>query len=163
MQVHERAKQRPAQSWPMRDRGVDVSDAGDTGLHEVERLLPQRCLQAVGDVARDLSAQMDRVLAYRAIEVQRSLDRIQRSLFAAAHLDEWNEVRRVERMAEHDALRVARTCVLELADRDRRRARGQQRVGWRGLVEAAEEISLDVEPLGAILLREAGVGDRVFR
>ena len=40
---------------------------------------------------------------------------------------------------------------------------GQQRIGWRGLVEAAEEIPLDVEPLGAILLHEAGVGDRVFR
>ena len=66
-------------------------------------------------------------------------------------------------MAEHDALRVARTCVLELADHDRRRARGQRRIGWRGLVEAAEEIPLDVEPLGAILLHEAGVGDRVFR
>src|SRR5580704_14492165 len=162
MEVHERAKQRPPQPWAMRDRGVDVSDAGDPGLYEVERLLPQRRLQAVGDVARNLSAQMDRVLAHRAIEVQRSLDRVQRGLFAAAHRDEWNEVRRVERMAEHDALRVAPTCVLELANRDRRRARGQQRGGWRGLVEAAEEIPLDVEPLGPILLHEAGVGDRVF-
>src|SRR3984957_14004447 len=119
MQVHEWAKQRPAQPRPMRDRGVDVSDARDTGLYEAERLLPQRRLKAVGDVARDLSAQMDRVFAHRAIEVQRSLDRVQRGLFAAAHLDEWNEVRRVERMAEHDALRVASACVLELADRDR--------------------------------------------
>jgi hypothetical protein len=34
----------------MRDRGVDVSDAGDPGLYEVERLLPQRRLQAVGEV-----------------------------------------------------------------------------------------------------------------
>src|SRR5580692_11912431 len=150
MEVHERAKQRPAQSWPVRDRGVDVSDAGDPGLHEVERLLPQRCLQAVGDVAHDLTTQMDWVLAHRAIEVQRSLDRGQRGLFAAAHLHEWNEVRRVERMTEHDALRVARACVLELAYHNRRRARGQRRIGWRGLVEAAEEISLDVEPLGAI-------------
>src|ERR1700733_3586982 len=114
-------------------------------------------------MAHDLAAQMDRVFAHRAIEVQRSLDRVRRGLLAASHLDEWNEVGRVERMAEHDTLRVARTYVLELADRDRRRARGQQRIGWRGLVEAAEEITLDVEPLGAILLREAGVGDRVFR
>src|SRR6202050_2659156 len=106
---------------------------------------------------------MDRVLAHRAIEVQRSLDRVQRGLFAAAHLDEWNEVRRGERMAEHHALRVARACVLELAYHDRRRARGQQRGGWRGLVEAAEEIPLDVEPLGAILLHGAGLSDCFFR
>jgi hypothetical protein len=30
----------------MRDRCVDVSDAGDPGLYEVERLLLQRRLQA---------------------------------------------------------------------------------------------------------------------
>ena len=147
----------------MGDRGVDVSDAGDPDLYEIERLLPQRRLQAVGDMAQDLMAQTDRVLAHRAIEVQRSFDRIRRGLFAAAHLDQRNEMRRVERMAEHDALRVARTCVLELADRDRRRARGQRRIGWRGLVEAAEETPLDVEPLRAILLHEARVDDGVFR
>ena len=45
-------------------------------------------------------------------------------------------------LAEHDALRMTHACVLELADRDRRRALGQQRIGWRGLVEAAEEIPL---------------------
>src|ERR1700722_1464079 len=106
---------------------------------------------------------MDRVLAHRAIEVQGSFDRIRRSLFAAAHLDEGNEVWRVERMAEHDALRGACTCALELADPDRRRARGQRRIGWCGFVEAAEELALDVESLGAILLHEPGVRDRVFR
>ena len=66
-------------------------------------------------------------------------------------------------MAEDNALRVARTHVLELADPDRRRARGQEGVGRRGLVEAAEKIPLDVEPLGAALLYEPGVRDRVFR
>src|SRR5690606_39064782 len=49
MEKHGRTHCGPAQAGTCPHRLVDIGDAGDTGLHEMDRLAPDRRLQAVGD------------------------------------------------------------------------------------------------------------------
>ena len=67
----------------------------------MDRLAPQRRLQPVGDVPPDLAADMDRALAERGIESHRALDRGGCGERAADDLDERDQMRRVERVADH--------------------------------------------------------------
>src|SRR5262249_57272695 len=67
---------------------------------------PQRSLQTVGHVATDLLLDMDRLLADIAIEFHGGHDRFRRRLRAAHDLDQRDQMRRVEGMAEHAALRM---------------------------------------------------------
>ena len=102
-------------------RGIDVGDAGDTAGEEMDGLAPQRGLQAVGDMPRDLAADVDRPLADARIKGDRPIDRGRRRLCAADHLDQRDQVRRVERMADDNALGMA-AGRHETADQEPRRA-----------------------------------------
>jgi hypothetical protein len=117
---YERAEQRPAQAGPVHDRGVDGAHGRDAALDERVRLAPQRGLEAVGQVPRELGAQPDRALADCGIEAHRALDRALVGPRAADDLDQRDEVGRVERVPDHDPLGVA---LAERLQRARRQAR----------------------------------------
>jgi hypothetical protein len=86
-----RTHQGPAHTRPVADRGVDVGDRGDSLGNGVDRLAPQRGLQPVGDVSRDLAADLDRPLADRGVEGECALDAAPPS--NAPILDESTKVR----------------------------------------------------------------------
>ncbi len=90
----------------MSDGRVDVGNARDPLIDQVERLAPQRGLQAIGDVALDLPLDMDRLLADGGVEGERLLDGLRRGVFSAYHFDQRDQVRRVEGMAQDDAAGV---------------------------------------------------------
>ncbi len=79
---------------------------------------------------------------------------------AADDLDEGDEVRWVEGMADEDPLRVG-AVALQLARAEAGRARGDQRRRFRGGVDVCEQLDLVAEPLGSILLDEVGGRDGV--
>ena len=133
----------PAKPRSIADGGVRVLDAQHALLDEVEHLPIERRLQAVGHVPGKLLPQMNRLLADRRIERHRLLDRFRRCLGAAHHFHQRNDVRRVERMADEDALGVL-ALRLHHARRDARRARGDDRVRRRGVVHVGEELDLEV-------------------
>ena len=126
----------------------------------MEGFLPQRRLQPVGDVAEHLLTELDRMLADRAIEGETPLDRLGRGRVAAGHLDQWDQMRRVERMAEHDALGMMGTGILELADGDAGGAGRQDRVRGRRGIQPAKQIALQVQALGSVLLHKLRVCNR---
>ena len=78
---------------------------GDTLGDEVDRLAPQRGLQPVGDASRNLAVDADRPLADGGVEGERPFDGGRCGIVAGDDLDQWHEMRWVERMADHAALR----------------------------------------------------------
>ena len=153
-----RAQRRPG---PWGDGGVDVGDGGDALLHEVERLLPEGRLQAVGDVAFGLAAQADGMLADGAVEGHGAIDGVGRGPDAADDLHKRDEVRRVEGVAEDDAPGVG-AAGLDVADEEGAGAGGEDGVGGGGGVECGEQRLFEVEPFGTVLLDEVGPGDGGF-
>src|SRR6266404_3837918 len=119
MQIKERSEQGPPQARPMRNRRVDIFHARDALGNEIERLLPQRGLEPVGDVTHDLAAQMYRMFPDRPVECECALDRLRRRQLPARNLDKRDQVRWIEGMTEHDAFGMPCAGVLELADLDR--------------------------------------------
>src|SRR5260221_4342204 len=79
---------------------VRVSDIQYALLDEVNDLTVQRSLKAVGDVADDFFADMNRFLANRFVKGERTLDSFRRCFFARDYFNEWHHVRRIERMAD---------------------------------------------------------------
>jgi hypothetical protein len=57
----------------MGDGRVDIGNARDSLIDQVECLAPQRGLEAVGNVALDLPLDMDRLLADGGVEGERDL------------------------------------------------------------------------------------------
>ena len=156
---HVGAHQRPAQPRAVGDRGVDVLDAGDALEDQVDRLAIEGHLHAVGDVARHLAAEPDRPLAERGVEARGPVDHRRVGLFAADHLDQRDQMGRVERVADDVALR-AHAPRLQLARHQARGARGEHRVLRERALDLGKERSLGGEILRAVLLDEAGVLDR---
>jgi len=105
-----RSHQRPAQPGTLADRGIDVGNAGDAAGEEMDGLVPQRSLQAVCDVPCDLAADVDRPLADARIKGHRLLDRGRRGRRAADHLDQGDQVWRVERVADDNAFGMPAGC-----------------------------------------------------
>ena len=83
---------------PLRDGGVDVFHGGHALAHQVEGLAPQSGLQAVGNVPFDLAPYLDGTLADMGIERHRISHRLGRGALAAAHFDQRDHVRRIERV-----------------------------------------------------------------
>src|SRR6516165_10328731 len=103
------------------------------------------------------------MLAYSAIERECTLNGVFRRKFAAANLDQRNEVRRVEGVAENDTLRVSRARILEFTDGNCRRAGRKQRIRRRRPIQPTKQVTFDVDALGAVLLDEVHFGNGLFR
>ena len=115
----ERPHQRPAQARTFGHGGVDLLGGSDALFEQMDRLPENRRLEPVGDVAEDLLAQTDRPLAEAGIE---GLGDVERPVFrrrAPDDLDQRNEMRRIERVAENDPSRP-RTGALHHRHHDRR-------------------------------------------
>ena len=65
------------------------------------------------------------MLPHGAIERERVLNGVLRRKFTAANLDQRDEVRRIEGVAENDALRMMPARILEFANGNCRRAGGE--------------------------------------
>src|SRR5206468_6148827 len=89
---------------------------------------------------------------------ERALDHGGRGGPSATDLDERDQVRRVERVAEDDTFGVPGTGILEFADRDRGRAGREDGVRGGGCIEAPEQGALELELLRAALLYELRLG-----
>src|ERR1700690_431461 len=90
----------PTQSRSPTHGSVRVGDIQYTLLDEVNDLTVQRCLKAVGYVADDLFADMNRFLANRFVERDRTLNSFRRRFFACHYFNERHHMRRVEGMAD---------------------------------------------------------------
>jgi hypothetical protein len=117
-------------------------------------------LQPVGKVTGNLGAQAHRALAGSLVERHRAVDRPAGGSLAAADLDQRHQMRRIEGVAEDDALGMRRFA-LELARRQRRRARRDDDVGRKVRVDIGHQVGLDRRVLGAAFLHEGGAGERL--
>ncbi len=154
-----RAHQRPAQAGAFADGGIDIGDGGDTLGDQMHRLAPQRRLQAVGEVAGDFLADLDRVLADGPVERHRRGDGLGAGLGTAHHLDQRDQMRRVEGVADHHAPGMRAGF---------RQARGEQagggggdhHIGRQRGIEAGEQRLLHLEAFGRAFLDEIGTFQR---
>ena len=105
------------------DRVVDLLDRRDVVGDEPQRLAPERLHQAVGDERVDLPAQHERAHAERRVDLRGPGHRLRRGALTAAQLDERQQVDRVERMPDGEAL-------------------GVRHVGLRGALGSSPEVEL---------------------
>src|ERR1700754_3427868 len=102
---------------------------------------------------------MNGLLADRRVEAHRSLDGFGRCLGAANHFDEWDDVGRIERVADYDPFGVLASR-LDDTWRYARRTRGDDRIERCRLIDGREQLHLEVRTLRAVLLDEVGLFER---
>ena len=98
-----RAHQRPAQPRAFADRGIHIGDTRNPFRHQMHRFAPQCGLQAVRQMAGHFLFDFDRVLADGTIEFHCRLHGFGAALGAAHNLDQGDQMRRVEGVADHHA------------------------------------------------------------
>ena len=146
-----------AESGAVHERGVDVLGGGDAVVDEVQRLAPQGLLESVADIARHLLAHPDHVHADALVEGVGAVLGLRRGLVTAQHLDQGQDIDRVERMADADAFRVL-ALGLNFAGQQSRRTRGDDHIGPHRRVDTAVQIDLYLDDLGGVFLDKVGVG-----
>ena len=156
----ERAHERPAQAEAVLDGLVEILRRHVALADQPERLGEQRALQPVEDEALDLAAHHDRHLLDLLVDLLGARDRLRRGPRRADQLDDRHQMRRVHRMRD-EAARAALEVFGEQARHDRRRGRGQDRVGRRERVEFGEDRALGLDGLGHVLLHVARAVERV--
>ena len=149
----------PAQSRAPRHCVVGVGDVEHALADQVDNLAVERRLEAVGHVPGQLLLQMNRLLSDRGVERHRVSDRLRGGRRPTDDLHEGNDMRRIERVADHGPLRTP-ALGLHHAHRDAGRARGDDRVRRRGIVDVGEQLDLEFRTLRRVLLNEIGVGQR---
>src|SRR4051812_3775652 len=101
---HHVAHDAPTQARAPAQRGVDVRSADDAFGDEVIDLPRQRRLQTIGHMAGHFLAQPDGLLPQACVELGGARNRRFRGLRAANDLDQRDQVRRIEGMADDTAL-----------------------------------------------------------
>ena len=101
------AHRRPAQAGAVHDRVVQLGGGGSAVAHQVKVLAPQRLLEAVRQVALDLVAHQQRMHDQVVVVGHCGRDRLLGGCLAGNHLDQGQQVHRVERVADEKPLRVA--------------------------------------------------------
>ena len=100
------AHQSPAQPRPVSDCRIELLRGGHIVVDQMQRLPPQRLLQAVGKKALDLVAHLQGVHAEIGVERDGLIDALVSGPCAAQHFDQRQQVDRVEGVADHDPSRV---------------------------------------------------------
>ena len=158
----ERPHDRPAEARAEADRIVDLLDRCHPVVDEPERLAPERLEQAVGDEAVDLRREPKRPHADGAVDLRGAVERLRRGALAAAELDEREQVDRVERVPDGEALGPGHVG-LELR-REEPGGRGRDHdLRPRGPARRCEQLALELDALGRALLDEVGIAGRVLR
>ena len=88
-----------------------------------------------------------------------AVHRLGRGPLAADDLHQRDQMRRIERMAQHEALRMAAPR-LHGGGQQGRAAAGDDRVGWHGGADLLEQRDLQVEALRAVFLHPSSPLDR---
>src|SRR5207302_5460428 len=96
----------------------------------------------------------------RAVEHERTLDRVLRRLLPRDDLDERQQVDRVEGMTDEKPLGVRQAC-LETGWQQPRRRRADEGVRSCTLVDLREQAALELLVLRGALLDHVGIADRV--
>ena len=122
----------------------------------------ERRLQPVGDMAGHFALDLDRPFAVGVVEGHGPLDRLRIRGFAAHHLDQRDEMGRIEGMA-HDEARTVSEAFLQRADQEARRARPDHRVRRQYGIDTTVERALERLVLRRVLLNEDRAFDRVLR
>ena len=154
MVEHHVAHHAPAQARAPAQGGVDVGCAHHTLGDEVVNLARQCGLQAVSDVAGHLLVDAHRLLSDRRVKFRRTPDRRFRGLRPADDLRQRDQVGRIERMSDDAALGMGGRTLLDFAHGEPRRARCDDHVGRKQLVQLPIELLLEIDPLGPVLLDE---------
>src|SRR5580704_10240703 len=100
MEQHISTHHSPTQSGSPAHGSVRIGDIQYTLLDEIDDLTVQRRLKAVGDVADDLFADMNRFLANRFVERDGTLDSFRRRFFACHYFNERHHMGRIEGMTD---------------------------------------------------------------
>ena len=155
----ERADHAPAASEAQTNDAIDVVDAEHAVAHEAVRLAQQRSLQPVEHEPLDLRPHADDAQLRCREHVGSAVDDLGTGERGRHELDDREEVRWVAGVSDEAA-----ATAWELA-RDRRRserrgARREDRLGRRRLVEAREQLSLELQALGGALLDVGRLGGR---
>ena len=158
----ERPHEAPAQPGAEADRVVDLLDRGDAIVHEPERLPPQRLEQPIGDEAVDLLRESQRVHPHALVHGAGAFARGGGRERATAHLDQRQQVHRIERMSDDEPLRMLHAR-LQQAREQARGGRREHDVGRRGSARPPQQVLLQLQPLGRALLHEVDALGRFFR
>ena len=125
-----------------------------------KRLAPRRLEQAVADEGLDLLPDDHRLHADRRIDLAGLLDEFLGRLLAADDLDQRQQIDRVERVPDHQALGPLHRR-LHVGRLDARRRGADQRVLRRMRIDLGQHAVLEVEPLRHAFLDEVGAVDRL--
>src|SRR5207237_6688058 len=106
MPLQTRPHHSPARSGPITNSNVRVLDAQHVVLNQIHDLLVERRLQPIADMAGKFLLQFDRLLPDRRVKRERLLNCIRRCLRSSDNFHYWNDVWRIKRMSDENALRV---------------------------------------------------------
>src|SRR6266850_4273227 len=151
----------PAQSGSPAYGSVRIGDVQYALLDEVNDFTVQRSLKAVGDVANDLFANMNRFLANRFVKGERTLDSFRRCFFARDYFNERHHVRRIEGMAD-DATFGMLTGGLHRTHRQSGGTRCDDRIRPSRRIYVSEKLDLEVLSFGPVLLDKVGIRERLL-
>jgi hypothetical protein len=129
-------------------------------LDQPQRLAPRRFQQAVADEGVDLLVDDDALHPDRGVDLPRALDEVLPRLLARHDLVDRQQVDRVERMRNQEALRM-RHVLGHVGRLEARRRRTDQRVGGCGRLDLGQRLELEVEPFRHALLDEVGTRHRL--
>ena len=152
---------RPAPAEPFADDPVYVVDADDAVADEAVRLAQQRALEPVEDEPLELARERHDAHSSRLEDRGGAVDDVGARERRRNELDDRQQVRRVTGVCDQAAVAAGELC-RDRGGRDRRRARGEDRVGRCEAVELREELLLQPEALGRALLHVRGARDGIL-
>ena len=159
---HVRSHQRPAKAGSVGNRSVDILDTGDAGFEGMDGLAPKGDLQAIDQMARRFAVQPDRPFADGLIEGDGLIDGRVRCLLATDDFDQWDQMRWVERVADHQPCGEG-LAFLEFRRRDERGRGSEDGFGANGGGYGGIEVAFDLDTLRRTLLDEGGACDGFLR
>ncbi len=150
------AHRRPAQARPIDDRLVQFAGGCDALIDHVQDFAPDGFLQPVGQVPGHFATHVQRVHANVGVELAGRLDGGRRGLLAANQLHQWQQVDRIERVANQQPFRRDHLC-LKIARHQAGGARGDDHICARRAAHIGQHALLEFELLGDIFLDEIGL------
>ena len=124
----------------------------------MDRFTPDSCLQAVGDVPRNFLHHADRDLADVGVKRLGRFDNARRGAVVAHHLDQRDQMRRVERVPKDEQRRIAPTA-LHLPQCQPRGGTGHQSAGCQRRFYLGKGRVLDGQAFRHVFLHEPGAFD----
>ncbi|EEF23085.1 conserved hypothetical protein, partial [Ricinus communis] len=150
----------PADTERLGHDAVEVGGRDHALAHQIDAFAENRRLQAICDESVDFLAYFQRTLAERAIEVERSVDQCAGCLRIRHHLDERQQMRRIERMPDDETAGRLHLAGLNRSG-NARTGRKEQAMRRRGPFDGCPESGLEVGAFRAVLLNEIRVGNGV--